>query len=48
MKQKTLSINAQVRSGMTVGMAEALGQSEAFLTFQERLSRVAQSTGRFY
>src|SRR5215831_2783027 len=25
-----------------VGMAEALGQSEAFLTFQERLSRVAR------
>jgi psp operon transcriptional activator len=30
-----------VRAAVAVGMGEALGQSEAFLAFQERLSRVA-------
>lgn len=41
MKKKTSSTKAPVGSGIPVGMTEALGQSETFLAFQERLSRVA-------
>jgi len=41
MKQKIPPLQERTRAGSPVGMAEALGQSEVFLEFQERLSRVA-------
>jgi psp operon transcriptional activator len=41
MNKKISSAKASVGAGMPVGMTEALGQSETFLAFQERLSRVA-------
>jgi psp operon transcriptional activator len=41
MKKRTSSTKTPVGSGMPVGTTEALGQSETFLAFQERLSRVA-------
>jgi len=41
MKRSPSHQNEPVRTGTMVEMSEALGQSEAFLDFQERLSRVA-------
>ncbi|OQY60403.1 MAG: phage shock protein operon transcriptional activator [Desulfobacteraceae bacterium 4572_88] len=41
MKNKSHSVKGHHRSKSPVGMNEALGQSEIFLEFQERLSRVA-------
>ena len=41
MKHPSSNQTALVRTGTMVDMPEALGQSEAFLDFQERLSRVA-------
>jgi len=41
MKEQFRQIERSVRTTAAVGMGEALGQSEAFLAFQERLSRVA-------
>ena len=42
MKRKTLPIGEQAQTESGVGMGEALGQSEVFLEFQDRLSRVAR------
>lgn len=41
MNTKTDDRNQRLRRGSLVGMEEALGQSEEFLEFQEKLSRVA-------
>ena len=48
MKRKTLPIGEQAQTETAVGMGEALGQSEVFLEFQERLSRVPASTARYF
>jgi psp operon transcriptional activator len=42
MKRQTPALRQTDRTGPPLGVEEALGQSEAFLRFQERLSRVAQ------
>jgi len=41
MKKQIPHLQGRTQAGPPVGMAEALGQSEVFLEFQERLSRVA-------
>jgi len=41
MKEPKPPLQERSQAGSPVGMAEALGQSEVFLEFQERLSRVA-------
>ena len=41
MKNQVPPLQERAQEGSPVGMAEALGQSEVFLEFQERLSRVA-------
>ena len=41
MKKQVSPLQGRTQTGSPVGMAEALGQSEVFLEFQEHLSRVA-------
>ena len=41
MNSPSSQLRERTRAGAAVGMLEAIGQSEAFLEFQERLSRVA-------
>jgi psp operon transcriptional activator len=41
MNSPSSQLRERARAGAAVGMLEAIGQSEAFLEFQERLSRVA-------
>jgi len=41
MKKQVSQLRGRSQAGSPVGMAEALGQSEVFLEFQERVSRVA-------
>ena len=41
MKEQIPPLQRRAQAASPVGMAEALGQSEVFLEFQERLSRVA-------
>ena len=41
MDQYSSPLNQHIRTRTSIGMSEALGQSEAFLDFQEHLSRVA-------